>query len=243
MALDGMGLFFLEAATGTALLLLFFPPRTLGKGFFSLHGAAAFLFVLLPALTRPAGLPPRSAWGAAALLLLYTAASQAGRARAARPVLAAGGLLAAWSLVQVALHAPVQPLALALASGATYVARGFSGEPKQLTRLIAGAIAHKGFSLIDVFSPCVTFNKVNTYAFFKERVYRLEDEGTYHPSDLMAAMEKALEFGPRLPLGLLYETERPTYEDSEPVLRKGPLVDQPLGMDRATFYAILAETT
>jgi len=138
---------------------------------------------------------------------------------------------------------PIQPLALALASGATYVARGFSGDQKQLTRLVAGAIAHKGFSLVDVFSPCVTFNKVNTYPFFKERVYRLEDEGTYHPSDLMAAMEKALEFGPRLPIGLLYETERPTYEDSEPVLRKGPLVDQPLGMDRATFDAILAETT
>ncbi len=106
MALSGMGLFLLEAGTGIALLLLFFPPRTLGKGFFALHGAAAFVFVLIPALIRPAGLPPRGAWGAAALLLLYTAASQAGKARTARPVLAAGGLLAAWSLVQVALHAP-----------------------------------------------------------------------------------------------------------------------------------------
>ncbi len=106
MALSGMGLFFLEAATGTALLLLFFPPRTLGKGFFTLHGAAAFLFVLLPALIHPAGLPPRGTWGAAALLLLYTAAAQAGWALAARPVLAAGGLLAARSLVLVALHAP-----------------------------------------------------------------------------------------------------------------------------------------
>ena len=78
-------------------------------------------------------------------------------------------------------HAPRQrrearstPRARHLATGATYVARG-SRQQKQLTKLIAGAIAHRGFSLIDVFSPCVTFNKVNTYPWFKERVYKLED--------------------------------------------------------------------
>jgi len=106
MALSGMGLFLLEAGTGTALLLLFFPPRTLGKGFFSLHGAMAFLFLLIPALIRPPGLPRTGTWVAAALLLVYTAAAQAGKARAARPVLAAGGLVAAWSLLRVALLAP-----------------------------------------------------------------------------------------------------------------------------------------
>jgi 2-oxoglutarate/2-oxoacid ferredoxin oxidoreductase subunit beta len=137
---------------------------------------------------------------------------------------------------------PIQPLALALASGATYVARGFSGEQKQLTRLVAGAIAHKGFSLVDVFSPCVTFNKINTYPWFKERVYKIEDNGPYDPGDLMAALEKSMEFEPRLPIGLLYETTKATYEDTEPVLRRGPLVDQALGLDRATFDAVLAET-
>jgi 2-oxoglutarate ferredoxin oxidoreductase subunit beta len=136
---------------------------------------------------------------------------------------------------------PIQPLALAIATGATYVARGFSGEQKQLTRLVAGGIAHRGFSLIDVFSPCVTFNTVNTYSWFKERVYKLEDE-SYDPGDLMAAMAKAFEFGARLPVGLFYEANRPTYEDSEPVLTRGPLVDQPLGLDRATLDALLAET-
>jgi len=136
---------------------------------------------------------------------------------------------------------PIQPLALALATGATYVARGFSGEQKQLTRLVAGAIAHRGFSLVDVFSPCVTFNTVNTYPWFKERVYKLEDE-SYDHADFMAAMAKALEFGARLPIGLIYETDRATYEDSEPVLTRGPLVDQPLGLDRATLDALLAET-
>jgi 2-oxoglutarate ferredoxin oxidoreductase subunit beta len=136
---------------------------------------------------------------------------------------------------------PVAPLALALASGATYVARGFSGDQKQLTRLTAAAMAHRGFALVDVFSPCVTFNKLNTYPWFRERVYKLEDEG-HDPGDFMGAMQKAIEFGERIPIGLLYEVDRPTYEDTEPVLARGPLVDQPLGLDRATLDSILAET-
>jgi len=106
MALGGMGLFFLEAGAGTALLLLFFPQRTLGKGFFSLHGALAFLFVLLAALVHPVGLPTIATGIAAALLLLYTAAAQAGKALASPPLLAAGALCAAGSLWRVALHAP-----------------------------------------------------------------------------------------------------------------------------------------
>jgi 2-oxoglutarate ferredoxin oxidoreductase subunit beta len=137
---------------------------------------------------------------------------------------------------------PIQPLALAIATGATYVARGFSGEPKHLTKLIAAAIAHRGFSLIDVFSPCVTFNKVNTYPWFKERVYKLEDEKGYDPTDQVAALQKSLEFGSRIPIGCLYQGDRPTYEDSEPVLKKGPLVGQPLGLGRDTFRELLAET-
>ncbi len=137
---------------------------------------------------------------------------------------------------------PIQPLALALATGATYVARGFSGQPKQLKDLLVGAIAHKGFSLIDVFSPCVTFNKVNTYSWFRERVYRLDEEKGYDPANLDAAMKKSFEFGDKIPIGLLYQTQRPTYEDTEPIFQNGPLVDQPLGLDRATFDEILAET-
>ncbi len=137
---------------------------------------------------------------------------------------------------------PIQPLALAIATGATYVARGFSAEQKHLTKLIAAAIAHRGFSLIDVFSPCVTFNKVNTYPWFKERVYKLEDEKGYDPTNQIAALQKSLEFGSRIPIGCLYQGDRPTYEDSEPVLKKGPLVEQPLGLGRDTFKELLAET-
>jgi hypothetical protein len=106
MVLGGMGLFLLEAGAGTALLLLFFPPQTLGKGFFSLHGILAFLFLLLAALVRPVGLPSTRTGIAAALLLLYAGSAQAGRALAARPVLAAGAVFAASALWSVALHAP-----------------------------------------------------------------------------------------------------------------------------------------
>jgi 2-oxoglutarate ferredoxin oxidoreductase subunit beta len=137
---------------------------------------------------------------------------------------------------------PINPLALAIVSGATYVARGFSGDTRQLADLFAGAIAHKGFALVDVFSPCVTFNKVNTYAWFKQRVYSLADEERYDPSDAEAALRKAFEWGDRIPLGLFYQSEQPTYEDSEPVLQRGPLVKQPLGIEASLFEGLLAET-
>jgi 2-oxoglutarate ferredoxin oxidoreductase subunit beta len=135
---------------------------------------------------------------------------------------------------------PVNPLGLALVSGATYVARGFSGNPKQLAGLIAGAIAHQGFALIDVFSPCVTWNKVNTYAWFRERVYDLEEEG-HNPQDWNAAMDKAMEFGDRIPTGLIYRADQPIFEESEPVLSRGPLVGQEMGITRPLFDQLLAE--
>jgi hypothetical protein len=101
-----MGLFLLEAGAGTALLLLFFPTRTLGRGFFVLHGALAFVFVTLGALAHPRGLPPVIAVAAPLLLALYALAAQADRAPAARPLLAVGALNALAGLVAVALAAP-----------------------------------------------------------------------------------------------------------------------------------------
>jgi len=108
------------------------------------------------------------------------------------------------------------------------VARGFSGENLHLAQLMKGAIEHKGFAVVDVFSPCVTYNKHNTYPWFRERVYKLEDE-KHDTSDFRLAIEKAFEWGARIPIGLFYKVERPTYEDEEPALRSGiPLVKQPL---------------
>jgi 2-oxoglutarate ferredoxin oxidoreductase subunit beta len=137
---------------------------------------------------------------------------------------------------------PINPLSLAIVSGATYVARGFSGNTRQLSDLFAGAIAHKGFALVDVFSPCVTYNKINTYPWFKERVYDLAEEGGYDPGDAEAALRKAFEWGDRIPLGLIYRSEQPVYEDSDPVLKNGPLVKQPLGLNQALLDELLAET-
>ncbi|MDQ2731001.1 MAG: 2-oxoacid:ferredoxin oxidoreductase subunit beta [Armatimonadota bacterium] len=136
---------------------------------------------------------------------------------------------------------PINPLTLAVASGASFVARCFSGEPAHMAKTMTAAIAHRGFALVDVFSPCVTYNKVNTYPFFKERVYTLEDEG-HDPTDMTAAFERTQEFGPRIPLGIFYKKERPTYEDSDPVLDGEPLVDRPLGMDQQMFDELIAET-
>lgn len=138
------------------------------------------------------------------------------------------------------LESPLNPMALAMTAGATYVARCFSGEQKHMADVIAGAIAHKGFSLVDVFSPCVTFNKVNGYPYFKERVYKLEDEN-WDPSDFHKSMDKAFEFGDRIPLGVIYKTDMPTYEDHEPVLQRGPLVKQPLKADKKTFDSFIEE--
>jgi 2-oxoglutarate ferredoxin oxidoreductase subunit beta len=137
-------------------------------------------------------------------------------------------------------ESPLNPMALAITCGATYVARGFSGEPKQLADLIANGMMHKGFSLIDIFSPCVTYNKVNTYPWFKERVYKLEDEN-WDASDLQKSLAKSFEWGDRIPLGVLYSVDKPTYEDSEPVLQRGPLVKQKLGLSKEVFADLINE--
>ena len=126
------------------------------------------------------------------------------------------------------IETPVNPVAQALISGATFVGRGFSGENLHLAELMKAAIKHHGFALVDVFSPCVTYNKHNTYPWFRERVYKLEDE-QHDVTNFDAAMAKAQEeWTHRIPIGCFYSVERPTYEDEEPALANGPLVKQPL---------------
>ena len=127
------------------------------------------------------------------------------------------------------IEPPIDPISLALASGATYVARGFSGDVKHLADLVAQGIRHKGFGFVDVFSPCVTYNKINTFDFFRQRIYKLESAG-HDPGNLVAAWERSLEWGDKIPIGLFYRTERPTYEELEEVLHAGPLAQQPAGL-------------
>jgi 2-oxoglutarate ferredoxin oxidoreductase subunit beta len=136
----------------------------------------------------------------------------------------------------------LNPLALALASGCGYIARGFSGDVKQLVKLYQDGIQFAGFALIDVFSPCVTFNKQNTYPWFRERVYRLEDKG-HDPTDFHTAMARALEWGEKIPIGLFYRNPNPRrpLDAQDPGLQSGPLVSQPLGVTKDQRANLIAE--
>ncbi|MBV8644793.1 MAG: 2-oxoacid:ferredoxin oxidoreductase subunit beta [Candidatus Eremiobacteraeota bacterium] len=107
---------------------------------------------------------------------------------------------------------PLNGLALALAAGATFIARGFSAQPKPLVQLIKAAVEHRGFSIVEVMSPCVTYNKINTYAWFKENVEDVSAREDYAPSDKVAAFQALTREGD-IPLGIIYREERPTFED------------------------------
>ncbi len=105
---------------------------------------------------------------------------------------------------------PINPITLMLVSQASFVARGYSGDLKHLEYILEKAIFHKGFSFVDILQPCVTFN--NTYDYYKGRVYRLEDEG-YSPEKYEESVAKSLEWGDRIPIGVFYEKESPTFEE------------------------------
>ena len=120
----------------------------------------------------------------------------------------------------------LNPLAHALVSNGTFVARGFSGDMLHLKGLIVEAIKHRGFAFIDVFQPCVTFNYLNTYDWFRQRVYKLEEEG-HNVTDRKKALEKAFEWGDRIPIGIFYNKERPTYHDNLPHVKDLPLTKLP----------------
>lgn len=119
---------------------------------------------------------------------------------------------------------PVNPMALALATGCTFVARGSAGDAPHLTKIIEEAIKHKGFALVDIFQPCVTFNKINTYAFFMQNCYKLESDPAYDKTNFSMAMEKALQTD-KLPIGIFYQKFRPTYEEEDPGQTGTPAVE------------------
>jgi 2-oxoglutarate/2-oxoacid ferredoxin oxidoreductase subunit beta len=123
---------------------------------------------------------------------------------------------------------PINPISLALSANATFVARGFSGKANHLTELIKKAIQHKGFSLIDIMQPCATFNKLNTLRFFNDRVYDMNEEG-HKADDKHKAHEKALEWGERIPIGIFYQEEKPSYNSLLSQTKDTPLVKHELG--------------
>ena len=104
--------------------------------------------------------------------------------------------------------AAFNPMAVAVAMRAGFVARGFVGEGEHLSELIQQAIQHPGFALVDIFQPCVSFNKVNTFGWYKERCRKIED---HDPTDWEAAMRLAVEFGDSIPIGVIYRDERAAY--------------------------------
>jgi len=119
---------------------------------------------------------------------------------------------------------PLNPIALAIASGAGFVARGFAGDVDHLIQLIKMGISHMGFALIDILQPCPSFNFKNTYGWYREMVYKLNHD--YNPGDKFVAFEKAQEWGDKIPIGIIYKVEQPTFEEQIPALSAGPLLKQ-----------------
>ncbi len=116
------------------------------------------------------------------------------------------------------------PLSMAVALDCSFVARGFSGDAEFLRELMKEAIRHKGFSLLDILQPCVTFNRVNTYQWYKERVYHIEND--HDPLDRVDSFKRAIEWGDRIPTGIIFRNNRPTFEERLPVIQEKPLIKQ-----------------
>ena len=130
---------------------------------------------------------------------------------------------------------------MALTAGGTFVAQSFSSDLKELTSLIEQGINHKGFSLINVFSPCVTYNKVNTYDWFKENLVKLSDIEGYDPSDKSKAMQTLME-NKGLVTGLIYQNkEQKSYQELISGYSEKPLVEADLQFDQAEFDKLVAE--
>ena len=130
------------------------------------------------------------------------------------------------------INEPLNPVLLAIACGAGFVARGFTGRKDQLIDLMKQAIMYKGYALVDILQPCISFNKTNTFGWYNERVYDLE--AAHNPKDKIAAMTRAMEFDEKIPLGVLYHEDKCTYHQKNVVLQQGA----PL-LDRATDPAVM----
>jgi len=131
----------------------------------------------------------------------------------------------------------LNPMVLAIAMDCSFVARGFAGDGDQLKELMKAAIRHKGFALLDILQPCVTFNKINTYDWYRQRVYHIEPE--YNTEDRIEAFKRALEWGDRIPTGIIYRNSRPVLEERIPVIQDKPLVKQTF--DKEKLEATLKE--
>ena len=131
--------------------------------------------------------------------------------------------------------APFNPLAVAVALHAGFVGRGYVGLEDDLIQLLVQAINHRGFSLVDILQPCVSFNRVNTYQWYKDRCKPLPS--SYDPTDWEAAIRLSQQWGDEIPVGVIYRNSRPPFEDHIATLKKGPLVTQTV--DRARLAKVM----
>ena len=128
------------------------------------------------------------------------------------------------------INTPLNPVLLAIAAGAGFVARAFSGDKEHLVSIMKQAILYKGYALVDILQPCVSFNKVNTFAYYSKRVYRLDD--SYDNSNKAMAIQKSMEYGDRIPIGVVYQEEKRTFHEKNIVLSNGkPLIDMPYNIN------------
>lgn len=133
---------------------------------------------------------------------------------------------------------PLNPVLVAMAVGAGFVGRAFSGHKDHLISIMKQAIEYDGYAIVDILQPCVSFNKVNTFAYYNQRVYELDE--SYDPTDKLSAMQKAMEFEEKIPIGVLYREERKTFHQKNSVLKSGiPLLDRTTNMD--TINGIIHE--
>jgi 2-oxoglutarate ferredoxin oxidoreductase subunit beta len=129
------------------------------------------------------------------------------------------------------------PVGVAVAMHAGFVARSFTGMVDHAAEMIGAGITHRGFALVDILQPCVSFNKVNNFAWYQKRCTPLPDD--YDPTDWAAAMTTAMEWDDRIPIGVIYRNNRPAFEERFSVLRDGPLVGR--AVDHAELKRIIEE--
>lgn len=124
----------------------------------------------------------------------------------------------------------LNPILLAIASGAGFVARAFSGDTEHLVSIMKQAISYEGYAVVDILQPCVSFNKVNTFSYYKSRVYHLEED--YDPSNKIGAIQKSMESEDKIPIGVIYKEERDTFHQKNTTLSHGePLIDRKVDLN------------
>lgn len=123
------------------------------------------------------------------------------------------------------INMPLNPILLAITMGAGFVARAFSGDKDHLVSIMSEAINHEGYALVDILQPCISFNKLNTFQWYQKRVYKLDEN--YNCGNKLEAIQKSMEWGDKIPLGIIYKEEKPTFHDKIDFLKDGtPLVDR-----------------